>query len=64
MNTEIKLINNRNDRRKHDDYGDLYALLVTMEHLESAYVRGSIIDEQYTSQCKKLLAQYKTLIES
>ena len=45
VRTEIQLSNTREERRAMDDKADFYALLVTCEHLETAYIRGSISDK-------------------
>ena len=48
----------------YEQLGDLYSLIVTTEHIELAYVRDAITEQEYTSTCAKLIAQYKTLRES
>jgi len=40
---------------------ELYSILVTTEHLEAAFVRGVISNEDYERHCMQLLAQFKTL---
>jgi len=48
----------------YDQLADLYSLLVCMEHLEKSYIRDSITHEEYTPECKKLIAQYKTALNT
>mmetsp|Transcript_1917 Transcript_1917/g.5296 ORF Transcript_1917/g.5296 Transcript_1917/m.5296 type:complete len:216 (-) Transcript_1917:1046-1693(-) len=60
--TEVKLYNNLKERAAYDNLADLYALLVATEHLEKAYVRDSCTADEYTPECKKLIAQFRTLM--
>lgn len=57
---EIKLSSNRNERFENDNFADLFAIIVTTEHLETAYVRDSISSDEYNAACMKLIAQYRT----
>lgn len=49
------------ERREANMLAELYAILVTTEHLESAFVRGVVSNEDYERHCKQILAQFKTL---
>jgi len=40
----------------------LYAIIVTVEHLENAYVKDAIKVEDYERECTKLIAQYRTAL--
>lgn len=40
---------------------DLYAILLTTEHLETAYVRDAVTAGDYAPACAKLIAQFKTV---
>jgi ESCRT-I complex subunit VPS28 len=62
--SEIKLANNRNERFLNDNLSDLFAILVATEHLETAYVRDCISNEEYNAACTKLIAQYRTAKEA
>ncbi|CAG8460979.1 2769_t:CDS:2 [Ambispora gerdemannii] len=59
---EVRLYTNNKDREKYENLADLYAIIVTMEHLEKAYIRDSITAAEYTPACAKLIAQYKTAL--
>ncbi|CAG8475778.1 15698_t:CDS:2 [Cetraspora pellucida] len=50
LDEEVRLYTNNKDREKYENLADVYAIIVTMEHLEKAY----------TPSCAKLIAQYKT----
>ncbi|CAG8450456.1 121_t:CDS:2 [Scutellospora calospora] len=50
LDEEVRLYTNNKDREKYENLADVYAIIVTMEHLEKAY----------TPACAKLIAQYKT----
>ncbi|KAF0683427.1 Aste57867_24551 [Aphanomyces stellatus] len=57
---EVKLFESAKDRRMYEDLSDLYAIIKTTEHLETAYVRDTITPDAYTEACTKLISQYKT----
>lgn len=58
----VKLYSTREQRDVVEQLADLYSLLLSIEHLETAYVRDAIADaKDYTHTCNRLLAQYKTL---
>ena len=42
-----------------DDLAELYAIIKTTDHLEGAYVADACTPDEYTTQCKKLIAQFK-----
>lgn len=56
---EVKLSSSRAERFMYDNLGDLFAILVTTEHLETAYVRDAVPADEYARACTKLIAQYK-----
>uniref|UniRef100_A0A7S4VUK9 Vacuolar protein sorting-associated protein 28 homolog n=1 Tax=Alexandrium monilatum TaxID=311494 RepID=A0A7S4VUK9_9DINO len=49
------------ERREASTLAELYSILVTTEHLEGAFVRGVISNEEYERNCMQILAQFKTL---
>ncbi|OQR90749.1 vacuolar protein sorting-associated protein 28 [Achlya hypogyna] len=57
---EVKLWDTAKERRMYEDLSDLYAIIKTTEHLETAYVRDAISPDEYTEACTKLISQYKT----
>ncbi|KAK9764425.1 Vacuolar protein-sorting-associated protein 28 [Basidiobolus ranarum] len=59
---DMKLYNNSKDREVYENMADLYAIIVTMEHLEKAYIRDYITHAEYTPACAKLIAQFKTAL--
>jgi len=42
-----------------ESQADLYAIILATEHLERAYVRDAIGYQEYTTECLKLLSQFK-----
>jgi ESCRT-I complex subunit VPS28 len=50
---------NRRERELYDEQANLYAIIVATEHLERAYARDAISANEYTSNCKKLLSQFR-----
>ena len=49
------------DHDRMEQLADLYAILMTTEHLETAYVRDAVSTDEYAPACAKLIAQYKTI---
>ena len=45
----------------YDSFADLYAIIVTTEKLETAFVRGTVTESEYEPACKTLLTQFRTL---
>lgn len=43
-----------------DNMADLYSIIVVLEHLEMAFIRGAVPDTEYSSTCRNLIAQFKT----
>lgn len=57
---EVKLWKGSKERQKYEFMAELYALIMTIQHLEKAYLRDLIKHDVYEVQCSKLLAKYKT----
>ncbi|EKU22796.1 ESCRT-I complex subunit VPS28 [Nannochloropsis gaditana CCMP526] len=60
MKQEIKLINNAAERRKYEDLADLFSIIKATEHLEIAFARDAISEDDYTAACSKLISQFKS----
>mmetsp|Transcript_11596 Transcript_11596/g.16081 ORF Transcript_11596/g.16081 Transcript_11596/m.16081 type:complete len:228 (+) Transcript_11596:222-905(+) len=58
---KIKLYTTTAERQKIDQMADLYSLIKTVDHLETAYTRDAVSEEKYTDACKKLISKFKTL---
>lgn len=56
---EIPLYETSRERELMDEQANLYAIILATEHLERAYARDAISQKEYTSQCKKLISQFK-----
>lgn len=56
---EVKLARNPREREKFDNLAELFAVLTTLQCLEKAYIKDCVPAKEYTSQCSKLLVQYK-----
>lgn len=59
LGDEIKLYNQRSDRRKYEELSDLYSIIKATEHLEAAYARDACTSDEYTRECTKLISQFK-----
>ncbi|KAI3658280.1 hypothetical protein MP638_000371 [Amoeboaphelidium occidentale] len=62
LDQELKLYSNSSERELYDNLADLYAIIVSLEHLEKAYIRDCVPATAYSSACTKLIAQYKTAV--
>ncbi|KAI9139779.1 VPS28 protein-domain-containing protein [Paraphysoderma sedebokerense] len=62
LDEEIKLYTSSAERSKYENLADLYAIIVSTEALEKAYIRDAISSEEYTPTCTKLIAQFKTAL--
>ncbi|CAE7540947.1 VPS28-2, partial [Symbiodinium pilosum] len=51
----------REERREAAMFAELYSIMVATEHLEQAFVRGAVSNEDYERTCTQLLTQFKTL---
>ena len=56
---EIDLYSSTKERRAYENMGDLYTIIIATEHLERAYAQDAISQSQYTTECNKLLSQFK-----
>jgi ESCRT-I complex subunit VPS28 len=56
---EIELYTSARERQAYDDQATLYAIILATEHLERAYARDAITDDEYTSECNKLISQFR-----
>ena len=43
----VEVARDRKERQKYDDYGDFFAIIIAMEHLETAFVRDIVSDKEY-----------------
>ncbi len=60
LKQEIKLVMNAGERRKYEDLADLYSIIKATEHLEAAFARDAVSQEDYTAACSKLISQFKS----
>mmetsp|Transcript_35393 Transcript_35393/g.84838 ORF Transcript_35393/g.84838 Transcript_35393/m.84838 type:complete len:263 (+) Transcript_35393:38-826(+) len=51
----------REERREAAMFAELYSIMVATEHLEAAFVRGAVSNQDYERTCTQLLTQFKTL---
>merc|ERR1712062_285651 len=42
-------------------FAELFSILVTVQHLEVAFIKGVASNEEYERNCNQLIAQFKTL---
>jgi ESCRT-I complex subunit VPS28 len=60
VNTEIKLYENGQERKRAEELADLYAIIKTTESLEAAFSRDAINSSEYAAACTKLISQFRT----
>ena len=47
------------ERKTYENLADLYTIITATEHLERAYAQDAITQSEYTSECNKLISQFK-----
>jgi len=57
--TEIELYQTSKERESYDNMSDLYAIIMATESLERAYARDAITQQEYTTECNKLISQFR-----
>ncbi|CCD25110.1 ESCRT-I subunit protein VPS28 NDAI_0E02930 [Naumovozyma dairenensis CBS 421] len=55
---------NSQQRETIESLSEIYSIIITLDHVEKAYLRDSITSSQYTNTVNKLLAQYKTYLSN
>ncbi|KAK0531771.1 Vacuolar protein-sorting-associated protein 28 [Tilletia horrida] len=60
---EARLYTTASEREQWENLATLFSLIVTLDYLELAYVRGGVSEAAYTPACTRLLAQYKTALK-
>eukprot|EP00934_Nitzschia_sp_Nitz4_P004093 Nitzschia sp. Nitz4//scaffold28_size193895//169176//169796//NITZ4_001686-RA/size193895-processed-gene-0.281-mRNA-1//-1//CDS//3329546045//4083//frame0 len=56
---EVELYRNSRERQAYDDQATLYAIILATEHLERAYARDAVTQQEYTTECNKLISQFR-----
>lgn len=56
---EVELYRNSKERQAYDDQSTLYAIILATEHLERSYARDAITQQEYTTECNKLISQFR-----
>ncbi|KDN50404.1 ESCRT-1 complex, Vps28 subunit [Tilletiaria anomala UBC 951] len=59
---EARLYSTNAERERWENCATLFSLIVSLENLERAYVRGSVTEADYAPACTKMLAQSKTIL--
>eukprot|EP00475_Leptophrys_vorax_P031280 TRINITY_DN47329_c0_g1_i1.p1 TRINITY_DN47329_c0_g1~~TRINITY_DN47329_c0_g1_i1.p1 ORF type:complete len:229 (+),score=24.38 TRINITY_DN47329_c0_g1_i1:228-914(+) len=62
--SEVQLWSTNAEREQYESLADLFAIIVTTEKLEKAYMRDLISPQEYEPACAKLINQFKTLRKS
>jgi ESCRT-I complex subunit VPS28 len=57
--SEINLYENSKERKALENCEVLYSIITATEHLERAYVQDAITNQEYTTECNKLISQFK-----
>ena len=56
---EVELYSSSRERQAYDDQSTLYAIILATEHLERAYARDAMTQKEYTTECNKLISQFR-----
>jgi len=55
----IDLYESHTERKHYDNRANLYAIIMATEHLERAYAQDCVTNAEYTTECNKLISQFK-----
>nr|2F66_B Chain B, Vacuolar protein sorting-associated protein VPS28 [Saccharomyces cerevisiae]2F66_E Chain E, Vacuolar protein sorting-associated protein VPS28 [Saccharomyces cerevisiae] len=64
---EVPLFDNSitsKDKEVIETLSEIYSIVITLDHVEKAYLKDSIDDTQYTNTVDKLLKQFKVYLNS
>lgn len=56
---EVELYSSSRERQAYDDQATLYSIILATEHLERAYARDAMTQKEYTTECNKLISQFR-----
>lgn len=56
---EVELYSSSRERQAYDDQATLYAIILATEHLERAYSKDAITQQEYVQECNKLISQFR-----
>lgn len=59
LEDEVVLYRNARERQAYDDQATLFSIILATEHLERAYARDAITNQEYTTECNKLISQFR-----
>lgn len=67
LRDEVPLFDNSitsKDKEIIETLSEIYSIIITLDHVEKAYLKDSINDTQYTNTVDKLLKQFKIYLNS
>jgi ESCRT-I complex subunit VPS28 len=56
---EIELYSSARERNEYENMAALYTIIIATEHLERAYAQDAITQQEYVTECNKLLGHFK-----
>jgi len=59
LSKHVELYENHQMEKEYKDMADLFSIITAVEHLETAWRRNFIEDEDYESECWKLINRFK-----
>ncbi|MCJ1425484.1 hypothetical protein MMC29_003383 [Sticta canariensis] len=62
LDEEVKLSNSAGERDLFDSLAEIYSIIITLDGLEKAYIKDSVLEVEYTEICSRLLKQYKSTL--
>ncbi|KIY51870.1 ESCRT-1 complex, Vps28 subunit [Fistulina hepatica ATCC 64428] len=63
LDEEVRLYTTHAEREKYGLLANLFAIVVSLDYLERAYVRDAVTATEYSPACTRLLSQYKTMLK-
>ncbi|TGZ79672.1 vacuolar protein sorting-associated protein Vps28 [Ascodesmis nigricans] len=62
LDTELKLFTTPSSRELYTSLAEIHAILISLEHLEKAFIKDTIPLSAYSPVCTRLLSQYHALL--
>ncbi|KAF2668428.1 vacuolar protein sorting-associated protein 28 [Microthyrium microscopicum] len=63
LDEEVKLTSNNAERDLYESLAEIYSIIITLDALEKAYLKDSLVEAEYTDTCSRLLKQYTSHLQ-
>lgn len=64
LNEEVRLYSSPKERERFENLAEIYSIIVSLDHLEKAFIKDSVSQSDYHSICSRLLNQYTAILKN